>query len=76
MDRKFGNGLTEYVIRTKKTLYLNRDKIIHFLRKGYIASLEVPVAGWLGVPLLIHEDIGGAIVIKEYHEEHKLNEDA
>jgi signal transduction histidine kinase len=76
VDRKFGNGLTEYVIRTKKTLYLNRDKIIHFLRKGYIASLEVPVAGWLGVPLLIHEDIGGAIVIKEYHEEHKLNEDA
>ena len=75
-DRKFSNGLTEYVIKTKKTLYLNRDKIIHFLRKGYIASLEVPVAGWLGVPLSIHEDIGGAIVIKEYYEEHLLDEDA
>jgi signal transduction histidine kinase len=75
-DRKFGNGLTEYVIKTKKTLYLNRGKIIHFLEKGFIASLEVPVAAWLGVPLLIHEDIGGAIVIKEYHEENQLNEDA
>ena len=75
-DRKFANGLTEYVIRTKKTLFLNKDKIIHFIRKGYIASVEVPVTGWLGVPLIIHDDIGGAIVIKEYNEEHLLNEDA
>jgi signal transduction histidine kinase len=75
-DRKFGNGLTEYVIKTKKTLFLSKDKIHHFVNKGYIASLDVPVTGWLGVPLIIHEDIGGAIVIKEYHEESLLNEDA
>jgi signal transduction histidine kinase len=75
-DRKFGNGLTEYVIRTKKTLFLDKDRIIHFIKRGYIASLEVPVTGWLGVPLMIHEDIAGAIVIKEYTEDHFLNEDA
>ncbi|MDR3626586.1 MAG: GAF domain-containing sensor histidine kinase, partial [Ignavibacteriaceae bacterium] len=75
-DRKFGNGLTEYVIKTKKTLFLSKDKIHHFIHKGLIASSDVPVTGWLGVPLVIHEDIGGAIVIKEYHEENLLSEEA
>lgn len=75
-DRKFGNGLTEYVIKTKKTLFLSKDKIHHFIHKGLIASSGVPVTGWLGVPLVIHEDIGGAIVIKEYHEENLLSEEA
>jgi len=75
-DRKFSSGLTEYVIKSKETLFLDKEKIRHFVRKGLIASLDTPVTGWLGVPLVIHENIGGAIVIKEYNDENILTYDA
>jgi signal transduction histidine kinase len=75
-ERKFGNGLTEYVITTRSTLFLNKEKVKEFIKKGYIASLEVPVIGWMGVPLKIQEEISGAIVVKEYYNENVLTDDA
>ena len=74
VKRKFGNGLTEFVITTKRTLLLNDKDIDEKIREGVIVPLNIPVKGWLGVPLLIHDDIAGAIVIKEYHRENFLDE--
>ncbi|MCL5030531.1 MAG: GAF domain-containing sensor histidine kinase [Bacteroidetes bacterium] len=74
IKRKFGNGLTEYVIKTKEILLLN-DKIIdEKISEGIIVPSNISVKGWLGVPLFIHDDIAGAIVIKEYQRENFLDD--
>ncbi len=72
--RKFGNGLTEFVLKTKKTLLLNDKKINEKINDGTILPSFYSVKGWLGVPLIILEDIAGVIVIKEYEREKFLDE--
>ncbi len=73
-SRKFGNGLTEFVIKTKSTLLLNSKEIVRRISEGLLADSKIPVKGWLGIPLFIREDIAGAIVIKEYHQENFLDD--
>ncbi len=74
LNRKFGNGLTEFVLTTKKTLLLNGKTLDKKINDGTIIPSKYSVKGWLGVPLFILEDIAGVIVIKEYEKEKFLDE--
>ncbi|GAB4489543.1 MAG: hypothetical protein Fur0016_06840 [Anaerolineales bacterium] len=65
--RTLGNGLTDYVLRNRKTLLLNGD--LHpQMRELGIELLTVgnsrPAVSWLGVPLNIGEKTLGAIVVQ------------
>ncbi|MEJ5225231.1 MAG: GAF domain-containing protein, partial [Anaerolineales bacterium] len=65
--RKVSKGLTDYVIRNRKPLLLNGDVISQMRAMGieFIAVGNTkPAVSWLGVPLLLGDDILGAIVLQ------------
>jgi GAF domain-containing protein len=65
--RKVGKGLTDHVIRNRKPLLLNGD-VISQMRALGIEFISVgnakPAVSWLGVPMLLGDDILGAIVLQ------------
>lgn len=78
LPRKFGKGLTEYVIFSKEALLLDDD----VERKLNTSSIDFEIYGspsqiWLGIPLKISGKVFGAMVVQDYDsksaytEEHK-----
>lgn len=63
---KASGGLTEYVIRTKKSLLVAREGMRELQEKGEIAILGSPSEIWLGVPLMFKKEIFGAVVVQHY----------
>jgi signal transduction histidine kinase len=68
-DRVLSEGLTEYVIKTKKSLLLNKKKMGNHNFTSELNPLLMEIKAWLGIPLFIKDDIAGVIVIKEYFDE-------
>jgi len=66
-SRQGSSGLTEYILRTGKTLYLpnNVEKAVTRLEGVQVGG--EPPASWLGTPLLIQNRAIGVIAIQEYH---------
>jgi NtrC-family two-component system sensor histidine kinase KinB len=64
-SRRTGNGLTEYVVRTRAPLLI-RDNYLATLEKLRIDQIGRLSACWLGVPLLAGEEPLGAIVVQSY----------
>jgi len=65
--RKLGQGLTEYVIRTKKPLLIARDLPAALKRLGLVA-IGRHAECWLGVPMLVGEKLVGVITIQDYEK--------
>jgi GAF domain-containing protein len=65
--REVGNGLTEYVIRTKQPLLVRRD-LPEWLEKAGIDSIGVESLCWLGAPLMVGERVLGIIAVQSEHE--------
>ncbi len=66
-NRKIGKGLTDHVIRNRKPLLLNGDVTAQMRALGieFIAVGNTkPAVSWLGVPMLLGDDILGAIVLQ------------
>jgi PAS domain S-box-containing protein len=63
--RKLGQGLTEYVIRTRKPLLIPRDLRTALTRLGLVASGRHAEC-WLAVPMLVGDKIVGVITIQDY----------
>lgn len=64
-SRRAGNGLTEYVLRTRAPLLMRRD-INTTLRELGLAQIGKPTASWLGVPILAGADPLGVIAVQSY----------
>ncbi len=64
-SRRTGNGLTEYVLRTRAPLLI-RDNYLATLKKLGIDPIGHPAACWLGVPILAGEERLGAIAVQSY----------
>jgi PAS domain S-box-containing protein len=65
--RRFGEGLTEYVIRTKKPLYIPRDL------EGELKRMGLKLSGrsaecWYAVPMLVGEKVVGVITTQDYEK--------
>lgn len=65
---EFGNGFTEYIIRTGKSELIDIE-----IEEELISSGEVELRGpqspiWLGVPLKIKDKIIGAMVVQDYKD--------
>ncbi len=67
-SRKFGNGLTEYVIKTGKPLFATEDVVNELINKGLIESIGSPSEIWLGVPLNIENKVIGVIAVQSYYD--------
>jgi PAS domain S-box-containing protein len=72
--KRFEKGLTEYVIRTGKSLLVNEDVSRDLEREGEVVLLGAPSKIWLGVPLTIQDHIIGVLVVQDYEDENTYGE--
>ncbi len=64
-SRRAGNGLTEYVLRTRAPLLIPRD--VEATVKGLgLDHIGRPAACWLGVPMLAGDESLGVIALQSY----------
>ncbi|WP_288021644.1 ATP-binding protein [Tenuifilum sp.] len=64
--RKNGRGLTEYVIRNKKSLICTQECFNELIFKNEVEFFGTQPKVWLGVPLKFYNKVIGAMVIQHY----------
>jgi GAF domain-containing protein len=70
----YGDDLTSLVIRTRQPLLLQED----FTRRAKAIGAELGdtlALSWLGVPLLIGDDIIGVLVVQDFEHEQRYSDD-
>ncbi len=72
--QKPGRGLTEYVIRTGKSLLCSLENQEELSRSGEADLIGAPSAIWLGVPLIVESETIGAMVVQHYSDETAYSE--
>ena len=65
LERPLGNGLTEYIIRTRTPILIS-DRLEEELPKRGIALLGASCRCYLGVPMLLDERVIGVIALQDY----------
>jgi PAS domain S-box-containing protein len=73
-NKRFGKGLTEYIIKTGNSLLATEDVSRNLENIGEVELLGSPSKIWLGVPLTIQEDIIGVLVVQDYEDENTYGE--
>ncbi len=73
-SKKFGKGLTEYIIRTGKSALVDPEMDEELVRRGEVELTGPQSPIWLGVPLKIKEKIIGAMVVQDYKDPKTYNE--
>jgi PAS domain S-box-containing protein len=64
--KRFGKGLTEYVLTTGKSALITREKDHELVMSGEVELMGTPSAIWLGVPLKIRDNTVGVLVVQDY----------
>ncbi|MFT6503740.1 MAG: PAS domain S-box-containing protein [Crocinitomicaceae bacterium] len=62
-----GNGLSEYIIKTKKGLVLNRHELVNFQKKNNLEIYATPAKSWIGVPLFSNGTVVGVLACQCFH---------
>ena len=65
-ERKTGNGLTEYLLRSGKAHLIDAKLDFELREAGETALIGEPTQIWLGVPLKVEGKTIGAIVVQDY----------
>jgi len=65
---KPGKGLTEYVLRTKKSQFINQDVFKELFAAGEVELVGVDSISWIGVPLILDDQVFGVLVVQTYDE--------
>lgn len=68
-------GLTEYVMRTKKSLWAPERVFQELIRQGEVESVGSDSIDWIGVPLKLGEQVTGVMVAQSYTEGVLFNQD-
>lgn len=63
-----GRGLTEYILRTGKTLLVTPEVFNLLIEENEVESVGAPCVDWLGVPLIVDNEVIGAMVTQSYTE--------
>ena len=63
---KLGKGLTEYVIRTSKSLLCDESLFEDLIQRGEVELIGLTSEIWLGVPLLIGGKAIGVMAVQDY----------
>ncbi|MCD4796346.1 MAG: PAS domain S-box protein [Candidatus Cloacimonetes bacterium] len=66
--QKLKKGITAYVIKTGKPIYLTIEKRDKLVKEGKIMKAEWKSKIWLGVPLKIDDRIIGAMAVQNYKD--------
>ena len=72
--REFGNGLTEYILRTDQDMLINSELDKELRDKGETDLLGELSKIWLGVRLKVKDVLIGAIVLQDYENEDTYDE--
>ena len=67
-SKRLGKGLTEYVLRTGKSVLIDLEKDAELQRKGEIELIGPQSPIWLGIPLKIREKTIGVMVVQDYND--------
>lgn len=67
-SKKLGKGLTEYVLRTGKSILIDRAKDEELTAQGEIELIGPQSEIWLGVPLKIKDKTIGVLVVQDYDD--------
>jgi len=62
------NGITAYVIKNERSLYLTVKKRNKLIKEGSIADMNWKSKIWLGVPLKIGDHVIGALAVQSYED--------
>ena len=66
--RKFGDGWTEYVIRTREPMLLSQDNVKRLEHEEGVKTYGHDSVDWLGVPLKVEDRIIGIVAVQSYSE--------
>jgi GAF domain-containing protein len=69
-----GEGLTSIIINTRQPLMLVEDTERRAAELG-AKMFGPPAKSWLGVPLIVADDVIGALIIQDLEKEYGFNED-
>ncbi len=64
--RKFGNGWTEYVIRTGQPMLLSPNNIVQLEEDEGVKTFGTDSIDWLGVPLKVEDRVIGMVAVQTY----------
>ena len=76
--RKMGKGLTEYVISSCTPQLIDSERAKQLESEGKVVRMRAKAyqsTCWLGVPLVINDQVQGAITVQAYDNEYLYNED-
>ena len=68
------NTITNYVIKTKKSLLANLDKIRELESSGDIGHYGTDLMIWLGVPLEVGNEVIGVLAVQSYTNQNAFTE--
>jgi len=68
-------GLTGHVCRTGRSLLADRDDMLRLYDEGSAQLVGHPAAIWMGAPLLVRDQVIGALVVQDYEDETAFNQD-
>ncbi|MBN1847485.1 MAG: PAS domain S-box protein [Deltaproteobacteria bacterium] len=60
--------ITARVVRTRQTLFLKESDLLRVFRSHRQPYVHVPAKVWIGIPLLIKDDVLGAISVKNRYD--------
>ncbi|NQU54044.1 MAG: PAS domain S-box protein [Bacteroidetes bacterium] len=69
-----GKTLTRHVINTKKSLLINKEKLIKLRKSNQIRDFEIDPEIWLGVPLKFENELIGVLAVQSYTNKNEFNE--
>lgn len=69
-----GKSFTNYVLKTKKSLLVNKESVKEMINSGDVEMVGTPSKIWLGVPLKIKEEVIGVLAVQSYTDEFAYNE--
>lgn len=65
---KLQHGLTEYVLRKKKTLWATEEVFSRLVKQGEVDVVGPDSVDWIGVPLMLGKRVTGVMVTQSYSE--------
>ena len=69
-----GKTLTRYLINQKRSLLINKEKLVELRKSNEIKDFQVDPEIWLGVPLKNEEILTGVLVVQSYTDKNAYNE--
>jgi diguanylate cyclase (GGDEF)-like protein len=74
LPRKLTSGLTEYVIKVKKPVRIDKS-ITNFCRRLKIKPIGKNARSWLGVPMIYKNSVEGVMTIQDYNKSHAYTDE-